>query len=121
MLDAYLRRLEPSCEFRFCDLGYPQPAAHLRMDNTVALGIAEGKTNGKRSKSMDMRFFWLADRVAQRQFNTSHVPGQWNIADRCHHARHHFCSAGDWAIDPFVVPQISQMTICRSGSWSAEV
>jgi hypothetical protein len=63
------------------DLGYPQPATHLRMDNTVALGIAEGKTNGKRSKSMDMRFFWLADRVAQRQFNTSHVPGQWNIAD----------------------------------------
>jgi hypothetical protein len=63
------------------DLGYPQPATSLRMDNTVALGIAEGKTNGKRSKFMDMRFFWLADRVSQRHFRTHHVPGQWNIAD----------------------------------------
>ena len=63
------------------DLGYPQPATSLRMDNTVALGIAEGKTNGKRSKSMDMRFFWLADRVSQKHFRTHHVPGQWNIAD----------------------------------------
>jgi hypothetical protein len=63
------------------DLGYPQPATSLRMDNTVALGIAEGKTNGKRSKSMDMRFFWLADRVRRGQFRTSHVQGQWNIAD----------------------------------------
>jgi hypothetical protein len=63
------------------DLGYPQPVTSLRMDNTVALGIAEWKTNGKRSKSMDMRFFWLADRVHQGQFNPYHVPGQWNIAD----------------------------------------
>jgi hypothetical protein len=30
---------------------------------------------------MDMRFFWLADRVSQRHFRTHHVPGQWNIAD----------------------------------------
>jgi hypothetical protein len=63
------------------DLGYPQPATSLRMDNIVALGIAEGKTNGKRSKSMDMRFFWLADRVRQTQFRIHHVPGQWDIAD----------------------------------------
>ena len=39
--------------------------------------------NAKRSKSksMDMRFFWLVDRVQQGQFVVSHVPGIWNIAD----------------------------------------
>jgi hypothetical protein len=37
--------------------------------------------NAKRSKSMDMRFFWLVDRVEQGQFVVSHVPGIWNIAD----------------------------------------
>ncbi len=63
------------------DLGYPQPATMLRMDNTVALGIASGTMNAKRSKSMDMRFFWLVDRVEQQQFVVSHIPGIWNIAD----------------------------------------
>ena len=48
------------------DLGYPQPPTLLRMDNTVALGLASGTMNAKRSKSMDMRFFWLVDRVEQQ-------------------------------------------------------
>ena len=51
------------------------------MDNTVALGLANGSINARRSKSMDMRFFWLIDRVAQKQFIVHHIPGQWNIAD----------------------------------------
>ena len=63
------------------DLGYPQPPTLLRMDNTVALGIASGEMNAKRSKSMDMRFFWLVDRVKQGQFIVDHIPGIWNIAD----------------------------------------
>ena len=37
--------------------------------------------NAKRSKSMDMRFFWLVDRVEQGQFIVDHIPGIWNIAD----------------------------------------
>jgi hypothetical protein len=55
------------------DLGYPQPPTLLRMDNIMAIGLAQGFLNAKRSKSMDMRFFWLIDRVAQ------------NIADHCFH------------------------------------
>ncbi len=30
---------------------------------------------------MDMRFFWLKDRVQQGQFTVAHISGQWNIAD----------------------------------------
>ena len=63
------------------DLGYPQPPTLLRMDNTVAIGIATESINAKRSESMDMRFFWLVDRVRQGQFVVKHVSGQWNIAD----------------------------------------
>ncbi len=37
--------------------------------------------NAKRSKSMDMRFFWLVDKVEQGQFTVDHIPGIWNIAD----------------------------------------
>ena len=30
---------------------------------------------------MDMRFFWLRDRVQQHQFVVEHIPGQCNLAD----------------------------------------
>ena len=54
------------------DRGYPQPPTLLRMDNTVELGLASGQMNAKRSKSMDMRFFWLVDRVASNN-------SMWNM------------------------------------------
>ena len=63
------------------DLGYPQPPTLLRIDNTVAIGIAQQTINAKRSKAMDMRFFWIVDRVKQKQFTVKHIPGMWNIAD----------------------------------------
>ena len=63
------------------DLGYPQPATTLQIDNTVAIQLANASINAKRSKAMDMRFFWIVDRIRQGQFKTLHVPGVWNIAD----------------------------------------
>jgi hypothetical protein len=63
------------------DLGYPQPATTLQIDNTVAIQLANASINAKRSKAMDMRFFWIVDRIRQGQFNTSHIPGIWNVAD----------------------------------------
>jgi hypothetical protein len=61
--------------------GYPQPPTLLRVDNTVALGLANGSINAKRSKSMDMRFFWLVDRVQQRQFCVAPIAGKYNFSD----------------------------------------
>jgi hypothetical protein len=63
------------------DFGYPQPPTLLRIDNTVALGLADNKLNKKRAKSMDMRYFWLADRVRQGHFRVEHIAGKYNIAD----------------------------------------
>ena len=63
------------------DLGYPQLPTLLLIDNTVAIGLANDTINKKRSKSMDMRFFWLRDRVSQQQFVVEHIPGQHNVAD----------------------------------------
>jgi hypothetical protein len=63
------------------DFGYPQAPTLLRIDNTVALGLADNKLNKKRAKSMDMRYFWLADRVRQKQFRVTHIAGKFNIAD----------------------------------------
>jgi hypothetical protein len=35
----------------------------------------------KMSKSVDMRFNWIADRVRQKQFTAHHIPGVNNVAD----------------------------------------
>jgi hypothetical protein len=53
------------------------------MDKTVAIGLAQGTINAKRSKAMDMRFFWIVDRIKQKQFIVEHIPGigMWNLAD----------------------------------------
>ncbi len=62
------------------DLGYPKLSTLLLIENT-AIGLANDTINKKRSKSMDMRFFWLRDQVSQQQFVVEHIPGQHNVAD----------------------------------------
>jgi hypothetical protein len=51
------------------------------IDNTVAEGLAAGTINAKRSKSMDVRFFWLRDRIKNAEFAVQHLAGRWNISD----------------------------------------
>jgi hypothetical protein len=46
----------------------------------------------KRSKAIDMRFFWLRDRVNQNQFHLYWNKGDDNLADyftKQHSAQHH--------------------------------
>jgi hypothetical protein len=63
------------------DFGYPQPPTTIHCDNEVAVGLANRTIKPKMSKSCDMRFHWLQDRVQRRQFRVQHVPGVWNVAD----------------------------------------
>ena len=51
------------------------------IDNTVAEGLAADTLNAKRSKSMDVRFIWLRDRIKKGQFAVKHLAGRWNISD----------------------------------------
>ncbi len=82
-LGAAFQNAQKAAEFRntLAELGYPQPATTIMIDNTVAEGLAADTINAKRSKSMDMRFFWLRDRIKKGQFNVKHLSGKWNIAD----------------------------------------
>ena len=82
-LGAGFQNAQKAIQFRttLAELGYPQGPTTLLLDNTVAIGLACDTVNAKRSKSMDMRFFWLRDRVRQGHFRIKHLPGIWNIAD----------------------------------------
>ena len=63
------------------DLGYPQDATLLLCDNACAVGIASDTVKSKRSKTIDMRFHWVRDRVRQGQFVVQWRKGAHNLAD----------------------------------------
>jgi hypothetical protein len=82
-LGAAFMNAQKGAQFRntLMELGYPQEPTTILVDNTVAEGLASDTINAKRSKSMDVRFFWLRDRVKKAQFYMSHLKGRWNISD----------------------------------------
>jgi hypothetical protein len=49
--------------------------------DTTATGYSNGTKEQKRKKAMDMRFYWIKDRVKQGQFNVYWGPGYQNWAD----------------------------------------
>jgi len=63
------------------DIGYPQPPTPIACDNECAVGLANRTVTPKHSKSIDMRFNWVQDRVRQGQFTVHHIPGIYKIAD----------------------------------------
>ncbi len=63
------------------DLGYPQPRTLLLCDNESAVGLATKTMTPRLSKSSDMRFHWLQDRIQRGQLCVQHVAGDVNIAD----------------------------------------
>ena len=63
------------------NLGYPQPLTPIFCDNECAVGLANGTVRPKKSKSIDMRFDWIRDRVRQLQFDVRFIPGKLNLSD----------------------------------------
>jgi hypothetical protein len=62
-------------------LGHPQPQTNLYTDNACAVGLANDSLKIKRSKSIDMRFHWVRDRIKQGQFKVHWIKGADNLAD----------------------------------------
>ena len=61
--------------------GHPQPATPIKCDNKCAVGLSNDTLKIKRSKSIDMRFHWIRDRIRQGQFTVTWEPGDTNRAD----------------------------------------
>ena len=62
-------------------LGHPQPPTPIQVDNTTAVGFANESIKQKRSKAIDMRFYWLQDRSRQNQFKMCWGTGENNLGD----------------------------------------
>ena len=74
------------------ELGHPQPATPLQVDNQTAVGFANDNIKHKHSKAIDMRFHWIRDRTRQGQFIVFWAPSKVNLADyvtKHHPPAHH--------------------------------
>jgi hypothetical protein len=63
------------------EMGHPQLATPVQTDNSTAYGIVHNTVKQVRSKAMDMRFYWVRDRVRQGHFDVYWAPGHENLAD----------------------------------------
>jgi hypothetical protein len=74
------------------ELGHKQPPTPMVTDNTTATSITNDCIKQKCSKTMDMRFYWIQDRVRQGQFIVYWKRGKSNRADyftKHHPVKHH--------------------------------
>ena len=74
-------RIAVELHIMLMEMGHPQPKTPLELDNTTAFGTLTKQLVPKRSKAIDMRFFWLRDRTNQQQFHLHWNKGDDNLAD----------------------------------------
>jgi hypothetical protein len=62
-------------------MGHPQPPTPVTCDNSTAVGIANQTIKQRRSKAIDMQYYWLQDRECQNQSKIEWAAGADNKAD----------------------------------------
>jgi hypothetical protein len=86
------------------ELGHPQPAMLIQTDSSTATtGIATDTVKQKRSKVIDMHFYWIRDHVRQGQFHVFWKCGHMNKADyymKHHPAKHHQLVQSTYLFNP---------------------
>jgi hypothetical protein len=91
-LGALFRNCQDGVIFRLTleNLGHPQPRTPVHCDNATAVGIANNTVKRQRARAMEMRFFWIADKVAQDMYAIFWHPGGENLGD--YQSKHHIGS-----------------------------
>jgi hypothetical protein len=90
--------------------GHPQPKTQVHCDNATAVGIANNTVKRQRLRSMEMRYFWGCDKIAQNAYDVIWHPGQENLADyqSKHHIGPHHQTVCPWYLheknSPLVLP-----------------
>ena len=96
------------------ELGHPQPKTPIHCDNATAVGIANNTVKRQRSRSMEMRYFWVCDKEAQEIYDVKWHPGKENLADyqSKHHPGAHHTAVRPWYLhehnSPLVLPRASR-------------
>jgi len=82
-LATVFHNAKAACPLRtaLLEMGHPQPPTPIVTDNTTAVGIANDTIKQKHSRAMDLRFYWIKDRIDQGQFTVYWRDGNTNRAN----------------------------------------
>jgi hypothetical protein len=69
------------------DLGHPQPKIPVHCDNATANKIANNTIKRQHWRTMEIRYFWVDDKVSQDICSLKWHPGQKNMGD--YQGKHH--------------------------------
>jgi hypothetical protein len=92
-------------------MGHPQPKTPVHCNNAMAVGIANNTIKRQRLQSIEMRFFWIGDKIAQEMYTIKWHPGQENLANyqSKHHIGSHHTAVRPWYLHlenfPRVLPR----------------
>jgi hypothetical protein len=96
------------------ELGHPQSKTMVHCDNSTAISIANNTVKRQHSQSMEMRYFWVCDKIAQDAYNVKWHPEQENLADyqSKHHPGVHHQAVRPWYLhtkySPSVLPRATR-------------
>ena len=69
------------------EIGHPQPPTPVLVDNSTAVGLANDTVTQRRSRAIDMRFYWVCDRINQQQYHVYWAPAHQYLAE--YFTKHH--------------------------------
>ena len=69
------------------EMVHPQPPTPLQTDNTTARDIVTNTVKQRKTRAMDMRFYWLRDRRLQRKYHIYWGSSVNNLGD--YYTKHH--------------------------------
>jgi hypothetical protein len=98
------------------EMGHQQPQTPMQTNNTTALGVVNNNIQLQCTKVMDMRFHWLRDCKAQRQFLFFWQPGPTNRTDYCtkHHCAAHHIEKHPKILTPKIVLEALRASVKRT-------
>jgi hypothetical protein len=92
-LGALFHNSKEACPLQIAltEMGHPQNAITLSTDNSTAAGIFTNTVKQRRSKAIDLRYYWVCNRVSQGHFTMVWRKGKGNLADYFtkHHPKSH--------------------------------
>jgi hypothetical protein len=69
------------------ELGHPQPKKKIDCNTTTTVSIANNTVKRQCLQSLEMRYFWMCDKIAQYAYSDKWHPGQENLAN--YQSKHH--------------------------------
>ena len=96
------------------EMGHAQPPTPVQIYNSTTEGIMNSTMQQKRSKAMDMRFYWVQDRTKQNHFKVFWKPGTTNLGGyhTKHHAPNHNCNVREHYIHCPGIPIQASVRVC---------